>query len=64
MLRSQRVGDNVHTETNLKTPDIYLDSTIYEIKSPITNNPKKVVRNVKRALEKSQDRRLRSQILF
>lgn len=40
-------------ETNLKTPDIYLDSTIYEIKSPITNNPKKVVRNVKRALEKS-----------
>ena len=34
-------------ETNLKTPDIHLDSTIYEIKSPITNNPKKVVRNVK-----------------
>lgn len=40
-------------ETNLKTPDVYLDNIIYEIKSPITNNPKKVVRNVKRALEKS-----------
>ena len=40
-------------EANLKTPDIYLDNTIYEIKSPITNNPKKIIRNVKRALEKS-----------
>lgn len=39
-------------EANLKTPDIYLDGTMYEIKSPITNNPKKIVRNVKRALEK------------
>ena len=39
-------------ESSLKTPDIYLDNTIYEIKSPITNNQKKVVRNVKRALEK------------
>lgn len=40
-------------ETNLKTPDIYLDNTIYEIKSPITDNPKKIIRNVKRALKKS-----------
>ncbi len=40
-------------ETNLKTPDIYLDNTKYEIKSPITDNPKKIIRNVKRALEKS-----------
>ena len=39
-------------ETNLKTPDIYLDGTVYEIKSPITDNPKKIIRNVKRALEK------------
>ena len=39
-------------EANLKTPDIYLDGTMYEIKSPITNNPKKITRNVKRALEK------------
>ena len=40
-------------ETNLKTPDIYLDNTAYEIKSPITDNPKKIIRNIKRALEKS-----------
>ena len=39
-------------ETNLKTPDIYLNKTIFEIKSPITNDPKKIIRNVKRALEK------------
>ena len=39
-------------EANLKTPDIYLNGTMYEIKSPITNNPKKIIRNVKRALEK------------
>lgn len=39
-------------ESSLKTPDIYLDGTQYEIKSPITNNPKKIIRNVKRALEK------------
>ena len=39
-------------ETSIKTPDIILDNTRYEIKSPITNNPKKIVRNVKRALEK------------
>ncbi len=39
-------------ETNLKTPDICLDGTVYEIKSPITDNPKKIIRNVKRALEK------------
>ena len=39
-------------EANLKTPDIYLDNTMYEIKSPITDNPKKIIRNVKRALEK------------
>ena len=39
-------------EANLKIPDIYLDGTMYEIKSPITNNPKKIIRNVKRALEK------------
>lgn len=42
-------------ETNLKTPDIYLDNTAFEIKSPITDNPKKIIRNVKRALEKCQN---------
>ena len=40
-------------EANLKTPDIYLDKTMYEIKSPITDNPKKIFRNVKRAMEQS-----------
>ena len=39
-------------EANLKTPDIYLNKTMFEIKSPFTDNPKKIVRNVKRALEK------------
>ena len=39
-------------ESNIRTPDIYLDGVTYEIKSPITNDPKKIIRNVKRALEK------------
>lgn len=39
-------------ETNIKTPDIYLRKTPFEIKSPVTNDPKKIIRNVKRALEK------------
>lgn len=38
-----------------KTADILLDGTEYEIKSPLTNNPKKIVRNVKRALQQSQN---------
>ena len=42
-------------ETNLKTPDIYLDSTIYEIKSPVSNKIKAVERNITRALEKSSN---------
>ena len=42
-------------ETSIKTPDIVLDNTRYEIKSPITDNPKKITRNVKRALEKCQN---------
>ena len=42
-------------EANLKTPDIYLNRTMFEIKSPITDNPKKIIRNVKRALEKCQN---------
>lgn len=28
---------------------------MFEIKSPITDNPKKIIRNVKRALEKCQN---------
>ncbi len=36
-----------------KTADILLDRVEYEIKSPLTNNPKKIIRNVKRALQQS-----------
>lgn len=32
-----------------------LDGIEYEIKSPLTNNPKKIIRNVKRALRQSQN---------
>lgn len=39
-------------ETHIKTPDIYLDGTMYEIKSPISNKIDAVERNVTRALEK------------
>lgn len=38
-----------------KTADILLDGVEYEIKSPFTNNPKKIIRNVKRALQQSQN---------
>lgn len=38
-----------------KTADILLDGIEYEIKSPLTNNPKKIIRNVKRALQQSQN---------
>ncbi len=37
----------------IKTADISLDGTEFEIKSPITNNPKKLLRNIKRALYQS-----------
>lgn len=40
-------------ETNIKTPDIYLERTIFEIKSPINNKIDAVERNIARALEKS-----------
>lgn len=40
-------------ETSIKTPDIYIENTIYEIKSPISDKIKAVERNLERALEKS-----------
>ena len=40
-------------EANIKTPDIYLERTIFEIKSPISNKIGAVERNITRALEKS-----------
>jgi hypothetical protein len=39
-------------EANIKTPDIYLDRTMYEIKSPISNKVDAVERNITRALMK------------
>ncbi len=39
----------------IKTPDIVLDGIEFEIKSPITSNPKKIVRNIKRALQQSNN---------
>lgn len=39
-------------ETTIKTPDIYLDRTMYEIKSPISNKINSVERNLTRALVK------------
>ncbi len=38
-----------------KTADILLDGIEYEIKSPLTDNPKKIIRNVKRALQQSRN---------
>ena len=40
-------------ETSMKTPDIYLERTIFEIKSPISNKIDAIERNITRALEKS-----------
>ena len=39
-------------ETTIKTPDIYLERTVYEIKSPTSNKLDAVERNLTRALEK------------
>lgn len=39
-------------ETNIKTPDIYLNRTAYEIKSPISNKIDAIERNLTRALVK------------
>lgn len=39
-------------ETNIHTPDVYVGRTVFEIKSPLSNKPKAVERNVVRALEK------------
>lgn len=40
-------------ERNSKTADILLDGVVYEIKSPISNKPDKLERNLKRALKQS-----------
>lgn len=38
-----------------KTADILLDGVEFEMKSPITSNPKKIIRNIKRALQQSRN---------
>lgn len=40
-------------ESNIKTPDFYINRTMYEIKSPISNKVDAVERNLTRALSKS-----------
>lgn len=37
----------------IKTAGIKLNGVEFEIKSPITQNPKKIIRNIKRALQQS-----------
>ncbi len=39
-------------ESSIKTPDIYLDRTMYEIKSPVSDKVNAVERNITRALAK------------
>ena len=39
-------------ELNIKTPDIYLGRTMYEIKSPVSDKVDAVERNITRALAK------------
>lgn len=39
-------------ETSIKTPDVYLDKTMYEIKSPISDKVSAVERNIAKALAK------------
>lgn len=39
-------------ETSIKMPDIFVDNTAYEIKSPISDKVDAIERNIVRALEK------------
>lgn len=39
-------------EENIKTPDIYIEHTVYEIKSPISDKIDAIERNITRALAK------------
>ncbi|MBQ3296587.1 hypothetical protein IJH01_00430 [Candidatus Saccharibacteria bacterium] len=42
-------------ESNVHTADILLDGIEYEIKSPFTNKPDKLERNIKRGLKQSKN---------
>lgn len=50
-------GHNIEflPESNINTADILLDGIEYEIKSPFTNKPDKLERNIKRGLKQSKN---------
>lgn len=50
-------GHNIEflPESNISTADILLDGVEYEIKSPFTNKPDKLERNIKRGLKQSKN---------
>ena len=52
-----RAGYNIEfiPETSIKTPDIYIEHTAYEIKSPVSNKIDAVERNVTKALAKTSN---------
>ena len=50
-------GHNIEflPEANINTADFLLDGITYELKSPFTNKPNKLERNIKRALKQSKN---------
>ena len=50
-------GHNIEflPESNISTADILLDGIGYEMKSPFTNKPDKLERNIKRGLKQSKN---------
>lgn len=50
-------GHNIEflPESNISTADILLDGVEYEMKSPLTNKPAKLERNIKRGLKQSKN---------
>ena len=50
-------GHNIEflPESNINTADILLDGIEYEMKSPFTNKPDKLERNIKRGLRQSKN---------
>ena len=50
-------GHNVEflPESSIKTADILIDGIEYEIKSPFTNKPDKLERNIKRGLKQAKN---------
>ena len=50
-------GHNIEflPESNIRTADILLDGVEYEMKSPLTNKPDKLERNIKRGLKQAKN---------